>query len=152
MNFSQALELIKEDKSVKRANWEDKGIALHGHPYQVHKKILTGEETLHTSHLFIQVYEDDGYSPWSPTSRDLLADDWEEVPTVDTAEDNEDGLHIKSENLTVSKVESEEEDEFLEVIISIIDKRIKETIQKKELKDIIKSAENIARTMNKYGL
>lgn len=79
MNFSEALEVIKEGKSVKRSKWTDKGIALHARPYQIQKKILTGEETLHTSDLFIQAYEEGLYIPWSPTQRDLLSDDWEEI-------------------------------------------------------------------------
>lgn len=81
MDFSEALKHIKAGKSLTRGGWVNKGIALHNHPYQVHRKILTGEETLHTSHLFIQVYENEGYAPWTPSATDLLSEDWAIIET-----------------------------------------------------------------------
>lgn len=69
MNFSQALERIKWGQPMTRAKWEDLKTYVHR---------LNGDDNdkinLH--------YSSGAESLWSPTTEDVLADDWQDTSRV----------------------------------------------------------------------
>lgn len=78
MDFSKALEQIKEGKKVARSGWNGKNmyIELHKKPYQIQE----GEDKLSTSQLFIHMKTaSETFVPWVASQTDLLVEDWEIV-------------------------------------------------------------------------
>lgn len=66
MNFSQALERIKWGQPMSRAAWSDPSI-------YVYRPNPPNENT-----MMLRVHSSE--SVWSPSSVDVMADDWFDVP------------------------------------------------------------------------
>lgn len=84
MNFSQALDLLKQGQRVCRAGWNGKGMFLFlvpGSTFKVSRPPLLGiyeegKEINYHSHIDMKTAQ--GYIiPWLASQADLLADDWE---------------------------------------------------------------------------
>ena len=92
MNFSKALDLIKEGKRVQREGWNGKGMFLflvEGGSFIVnHEPLLSilGADTTATYCPRIDMKTaDEKIVPWLASQTDLLADDWQEVPLLAVA-------------------------------------------------------------------
>ncbi|VVC75963.1 hypothetical protein AQUSIP_12640 [Aquicella siphonis] len=86
MNFSEALNLIKEGKRVSRSGWNGKNMFLYlvkGSEFIVNRPPLLGiypEGTKTKYHAHIDMKTSQGYCvPWVPSQSDLLSEDWEIV-------------------------------------------------------------------------
>lgn len=83
-SFSRALELLKSGKCVTRQSWTNAKLYLvPGSTFQVSRKpllgILTEGETVnYRPHIDI-FYNGEFASVWTPTSQDLIDEDWVEV-------------------------------------------------------------------------
>jgi len=86
MNFSQALDLIKEGKKLTRTNWNGKGLFVYlvpGSQFTVNRAPLLGiypegTEITYNPHIDIKC-ADGNCSVWTPSMNDTLAEDWEVV-------------------------------------------------------------------------
>lgn len=77
MNFSQALEAVKNGEKIARSGWNGKDmfIEMVKKPYTIET-----EDSISTSQLFIHMKTAGGtYVPWVASQTDLLAEDWEIV-------------------------------------------------------------------------
>lgn len=77
MTFEEALSLLKVGKKVVRKNWggAENFVALYDSI-----TLENGEKLEVTPYFLINVSgEGEGYSMWSPTPCDCLAEDWLEV-------------------------------------------------------------------------
>lgn len=86
MNFSKALEEIKDGKRVQREGWNGKGMfvfLVQGSKFKVSRAPLLGiypEGTEINYHAHIDMRTADGMIvPWLASQTDVLADDWLEV-------------------------------------------------------------------------
>lgn len=86
MNFSQALEQIKQDQCVARSNWNGKNMFIflvNGSTFKVNRAPLLGifpEGTEINYHPHIDMRTVDGtIVPWLCSQTDMLAEDWEVV-------------------------------------------------------------------------
>ncbi len=86
MNFSEALELIKQGKKIARSGWNGKGMFLflvNGSKFIVNRPPLLGiypEGTEIEYHAHIDMKTAQGYIvPWLASQADLLCEDWEVV-------------------------------------------------------------------------
>lgn len=86
MNFSQALEALKNGKLVMRSGWNGKGMFLFlvpGSTFKVNRAPLLGiypEGEVVQYHAHIDMKTAQGYVvPWLASQADLLSDDWEIV-------------------------------------------------------------------------
>ncbi len=84
MNFSEALELIKQGKKLERSGWNGKGLFVYlvpGSKFIVNRPPLNiiypeGTEINYNPHIDIRCA--DGHcSVWTPSMNDTLAEDWE---------------------------------------------------------------------------
>ncbi len=89
MNFSEALQHIKEGKRVARMGWNGKRMFLFlvpGSTFKVNRPPLLGiypEGTEINYHAHIDMRTADGkIVPWLASQTDLLADDWSIVDFV----------------------------------------------------------------------
>jgi hypothetical protein len=90
MNFSDALEDLKDGKRVARQGWNGKGMFLFlvaGSNFVVNREPLLsimGEGATVTYRPHIDIKDAEGkVTPWQPSQADMLADDWQEVaPTA----------------------------------------------------------------------
>lgn len=89
MNFSQALDCIKEGKRACRAGWNGKGMFVFlvaGSNFIVNREPLLsilGEGTPVNYRPHIDMKDAEGkVVPWLASQSDLLADDWEVVELV----------------------------------------------------------------------
>lgn len=87
MNFSKALELIKEGKRVQREGWNGKGMFIflvNGSNFIVNREPLLsilGEGFQATYRPHIDMKDAEGkIVPWLASQTDIMADDWQEVP------------------------------------------------------------------------
>ena len=86
MEFSTALECLKEGRRVTRLNWNGKDMfvfLVQGSTFEVNRAPLTdfypmGTEITYRPHLDLRA-TDGTIGVWTPSSTDLLADDWVEV-------------------------------------------------------------------------
>lgn len=83
MNFSDALNEIKDGKKVSRSGWNGKGMFVFlvpGSVFQVNRPPLLGiypEGTTINYHAHVDMKTADGQVvPWLCSQTDLLADDW----------------------------------------------------------------------------
>ena len=84
MNFSQALELIKQGKKLKRKGWNGKDQFVYlvdGSKFKVNRAPLLGiyeegVEITYRPHIDMK-YQDGTCGVWSPMMGDLMAEDWE---------------------------------------------------------------------------
>lgn len=84
MNFSQALDLIKEGKKLTRANWNGKGMfayLVEGSKFTVNRAPLNaiypeGTEITYRPHIDLKA-ADGTCGVWSISNNDALAEDWE---------------------------------------------------------------------------
>jgi hypothetical protein len=83
MNFSDALNAIKEGKRVSRSGWNGKNMFVFlvaGSTFQVNREPLIsilGEGTIVNYHGHIDMRTADGMIvPWFASQTDLLAEDW----------------------------------------------------------------------------
>lgn len=86
MNFSEALEDIKNGERVAREGWNGKGMFIFlvpGSTFKVNRPPLMGiypEGTEINYHAHIDMKTADGQVvPWLCSQTDMLADDWEVV-------------------------------------------------------------------------
>lgn len=86
LDFSDALELLKEGYLVTREGWNGKGIFLYlvpGSTFEVNRAPLNeifDEGTVVDYHPHIDMRTADGYHvPWLASQADLLATDWQVV-------------------------------------------------------------------------
>lgn len=84
MNFSAALEEIKDGKRVRRRGWNGKGMFIflvNGSNFVVNREPLLsilGEGTEVTYRPHIDMRDAEGkIVPWLASQTDILADDWE---------------------------------------------------------------------------
>lgn len=84
MNFSEALELIKQGQRLRRKGWNGKGMFLFlvaGSTFQVNRPPLLGiypEGTTINYHAHVDMRTADGtIVPWLCSQTDMLAEDWE---------------------------------------------------------------------------
>jgi len=71
MNFSQALELLKQGKRISRAGWNGAGQYL---------ELQVPDENSKMKRPYIYISPvDDNLVPWVESQSDLLADDWVEI-------------------------------------------------------------------------
>lgn len=86
MNFSQALESLKNGGKVCRSGWNGKGMFLFlvpGSTFKVNRAPLLGiypegTEIKYHAHIDIKT-ADNMVVPWLCSQTDLLSDDWEVV-------------------------------------------------------------------------
>lgn len=71
MNFSQALELIKEGKKVSREGWNGKEMYLELQVPDEHSKMKR-------PYIYI-VPGEEWVVPWVASQADLLGEDWQEI-------------------------------------------------------------------------
>lgn len=83
MDFSQALDSIKDGRRVARAGWNGKGMFVFlvpGSTFQVNRAPLLGiypEGTIVNYRAHIDMRTADGQIvPWLASQTDLLAEDW----------------------------------------------------------------------------
>jgi hypothetical protein len=75
MNFSDALEDLKDGKRVARKGWNGKGMWLELQVPDAHSKMTL-------PYIFMKT-ACDNQVPWLANQTDLLADDWQDVaPTA----------------------------------------------------------------------
>lgn len=86
MNFSKALELVKEGKRVQREGWNGKGMFIflvNGSNFIVNREPLLsilGEGFQVTYRPHIDMKDAEGkIVPWLASQTDIMADDWQEV-------------------------------------------------------------------------
>jgi len=86
MNFSTALDAIKNGNRVTRAGWNGKGMFIFmvpGSVFLVNRPPLLGifpEGTEVRYHAHVDMKTADGQIvPWLCSQTDLLADDWEQL-------------------------------------------------------------------------
>lgn len=84
MNFSEALNLIKQGKKLTRQNWNDKGIFVYlvpGSEFEVNRAPLNSIYEIGTKikyHSHIDLKSSDGScGVWFISNIDALAEDWE---------------------------------------------------------------------------
>ncbi len=83
MNFSEALELIKQGKLVAREGWNGKGMFVYlvrGSQFQVNRAPLNviypeGTEVSYRAHIDMRA-ADGTLVPWLASQSDLLSEDW----------------------------------------------------------------------------
>lgn len=83
MNFSDALNLVKEGKKISREGWNGKGMFLflvQGSTFKVNRPPLLGiypegTEVTYCPHIDMKT-ADDKVVPWLASQTDILADDW----------------------------------------------------------------------------
>ncbi len=86
MNFSEALELIKDGKKLTRSNWNGKGMFVYlvdGSKFIVNRLPLNklypeGTEITYRPHIDLKA-ADGTCGVWSISNNDALAEDWLEV-------------------------------------------------------------------------
>jgi hypothetical protein len=84
MTFSQALHLLKQGHRLRRAGWNGKGMFVFlvaGSRFKVSREPLLsilgeGTEVEYRGHLDLKA-ADGSIGCWTPSSTDLLSDDWE---------------------------------------------------------------------------
>lgn len=75
MNFSQALEALKNGKRVARTGWNGRGMWI-----ELHDPWL-GAEDARVARQYIQMKDAQGmFVPWLASQTDLLANDWVLAP------------------------------------------------------------------------
>lgn len=85
MNFSEALQAVKEGKKVERMGWHGKGMFIFlvpGSTFTVNRAPLLGIYPAGTQvnyHAHIDMRVDGQVVPWLASQTDLLAADWREV-------------------------------------------------------------------------
>ncbi len=83
MNFSKALDLIKQGHKVTRAGWNGKGMFVFlvpGSVFKVNRPPLLGiypegKEINYRGHIDMKT-ADDMIVPWVASQTDILAEDW----------------------------------------------------------------------------
>jgi len=84
MNFSEALERIKQGELLKRSGWngQDQYVFLvNGSQFKVNRPPLSdilaeGTEVQYRPHIDMK-YQDGSFGVWLASMGDLLAEDWE---------------------------------------------------------------------------
>lgn len=71
VNFSYALNYIKQGKKVRRSGWNGKGMWIG-----LQKPDLYSKMTLPYIYMYTA---DQHFVPWLASQTDILSDDWEEV-------------------------------------------------------------------------
>jgi uncharacterized protein DUF2829 len=87
MNFSQALDGIKEGKRVSRSGWNGKNMfvfLVNGSNFTVNREPLLsimgeGAEVTYCPHIDMKT-ADGSIVPWLASQTDMLANDWGVVP------------------------------------------------------------------------
>lgn len=86
MNFSEALDLIKQGKKLTRQNWNGKGMFAYlvaGSEFEVNRAPLNaiyeiGTKVKYRPHIDLKA-ADGTCGVWSISNNDALAEDWEVV-------------------------------------------------------------------------
>lgn len=86
MNFSKALEEIKQGNRVQRSGWNGKGMFIflvQGSVFKVNREPLLsimgeGAEVKYHAHIDMKT-ADNMVVPWLASQTDILADDWQVV-------------------------------------------------------------------------
>ena len=88
MNFGQALELLKEGKSLTRKGWNGQGMFAYYVPankYPASRNILEtmkgyfeNDMVPYRAYLALKTAQND-VATWNPSTSDILAEDWEVV-------------------------------------------------------------------------
>lgn len=86
MNFSEALNALKESKCVSRSGWNGKGMWLtlvksvtESEYYEPHYLVVGGKPEVASYTLLPWIgmkTADNGFVPWLASQTDLLAEDW----------------------------------------------------------------------------
>lgn len=84
MNFSEALDLIKQGKKLARSGWNGKGMFLYHVPANEYAAVTDvakkefGEKVPYGAYIAMKTAQNN-VVPWLASQTDLLADDWEIV-------------------------------------------------------------------------
>jgi hypothetical protein len=89
MNFSEALELVKQGRKVARTGWNASGMWIFlvpgstfevaaDRPMGIVAPELVGREVRYRAHVDMRT-ADGEFVPWAATQSDLMVDDWVEV-------------------------------------------------------------------------
>jgi len=91
MNFSEALEILKQGSRIQRKGWNGKGMFIFlvpGSVFKVNRAPLLGiypEGTEINYHGHIDMRTASGQVvPWVASQTDLLAEDWVDLPLTET--------------------------------------------------------------------
>lgn len=76
MNFSQALELLKDGKIIYREGWNGKGMSLCLQEPDTYSKMTL-------PYIFMRTAQGD-LVPWVASQTDILSDDWAELEGATT--------------------------------------------------------------------
>ena len=71
--FSHALDLMKQGKRVRRNCWSEDEVSIHI------LKVPSPVDNLPVNPLFLIQNKSEGYSVFSPSACEILAEDWEVV-------------------------------------------------------------------------
>lgn len=85
-SFSWALDALKEGREVSRPGWPGESYVVFqkGYPDGIAINKNTAEATgepegsVHVFHPYLMIHTTEGFSPWVPTTGDILAMDWQE--------------------------------------------------------------------------
>lgn len=85
MDFSQALLALKRQKKLVRDGWAGRGLFVcmqKGYPTGININQNTADATgfavgmSYTFSPYFMIYSTGGFTPWFPSTGDLLAEDW----------------------------------------------------------------------------
>jgi len=85
-NFSTALNLLKEGHALQRSGWNGKGLYVYLVPANSYPAVTEiakknfGDMVPYSAYLAIKSV-DNTVVPWHPSQTDILADDWDLIPT-----------------------------------------------------------------------
>ena len=75
LNFSEALQEIKEGKKLQRSGWNGKGMWLILTTIYSHSIEQEGHSTVYVPFITMKT-ADNKFVPWLASPTDILADDW----------------------------------------------------------------------------
>lgn len=76
MNFSDALNMLKQGQKICRFGWNGKGMWLILTKIYTHTPIEQGGSNLNYVPFITMKTADDCFVPWSASQTDILAEDW----------------------------------------------------------------------------
>jgi hypothetical protein len=78
MDFGLAFGLLRQGKAIRRSSW---GCWLEVRELPAHRESLP-PEIFEVGTFIVQIQSTGMYTRWVPFDQDLLAEDWEETPTL----------------------------------------------------------------------
>jgi len=78
MDFGLAFGLLRQGKAIRRGSWD---CWLEVRELPAHRESLP-PESFEISTFIVLIQSTGKYTRWMPFDQDLLAEDWEETPTL----------------------------------------------------------------------